>query len=121
WPTVLGYSPWVEEVWVNYLSNAIKYGGLPPAAPRVELGFNKRPDHFIRFWVRDHGPGIPLEEQADLFVAFGEHTKVRATGHGLGLSIVRMIVEKMGGQVGVESTLGQGSTFYFTLPAADSN
>ncbi len=121
WPEALGYGPWVEEVWVNYLSNAIKYGGLPPAVPRIELGFDEQPDHFIRFWVRDYGPGIPPEEQADLFAAFGEHSKVRATGHGLGLSIVRMIVEKMGGQVGVESAPGEGSTFYFTLPTVDSN
>ena len=116
WPTALGYGPWVEEVWVNYLSNAIKYGRIPPAAPRLELGFDQPSDRFIRFWMRDFGPGIPSEEQPHLFKAFGEHSKVRATGHGLGLSIVRMIVEKMGGQVGVESTVGQGSTFYFTLP-----
>jgi signal transduction histidine kinase len=69
--------------------------------------------------VRDWGPGIPEEEQGSLFTAFGEHSKVRATGHGLGLSIVRMIVEKMGGRVGVESAPGKGSTFYFTLPALE--
>jgi signal transduction histidine kinase len=119
WPTALGYGPWVEEVWVNYLSNAIKYGRVPPAAPRLELGFDEQANGFIRFWVRDYGPGVPPEEQPHLFKAFGEHSKVRATGHGLGLSIVRMIVEKMGGHVGVDSTIGQGSTFYFTLPAID--
>ncbi len=119
WPAALGYGPWVEEVWVNYLSNAIKYGRLPSAAPRIELGFDERPDRFIRFWVRDWGPGIPQEDQADLFKAFGDRSKIRATGHGLGLSIVSMIVEKMGGQAGVESTPGQGSTFYFTLPALE--
>ena len=119
WPSVLGHGPWVEEVWVNYLSNAIKYGLTPPAAPRIELGFDEQPDGFIRFWVHDWGPGIPEEEQGGLFTAFGEHSKVRATGHGLGLSIVRMIVEKMGGQVGVETALGKGSTFFFTLPALE--
>lgn len=113
WPSALGHAPWVEEVWVNYLSNAIKYGGHPP---HVELGCDEQPDGTLRCWVRDNGNGIPLEEQADLFTAFGENSKVRATGHGLGLSIVRTIVEKMGGQVGVESTPGHGSTFYFTLP-----
>jgi PAS domain S-box-containing protein len=119
WPTALGYGPWVEEVWVNYLSNAIKYGRIPPAAPRLELGFEEQANGFIRFWVRDFGPGIPAEEQAHLFQAYGEHSKVRATGYGLGLSIVQMIVEKMGGQAGVNSTVGQGSTFHFTLPASD--
>ncbi len=119
WPTALGYGPWVEEVWVNYISNAIKYGRIPPAPARIELGYDESADGFIRFWVRDAGPGISADEQPDLFKAFGEHSKVRATGHGLGLSIVRMIVEKMGGRVGIDSVLGQGSTFYFTLPALD--
>lgn len=115
WPLALGYGPWVEEVWVNYLSNAIKYGGRPP---RVELGSDEQPDHTPRFWVRDNGDGVPPDEQANLFAAFGEKSKVRATGHGLGLSIVSMIVEKMGGQVGLESdgVPGNGSLFYFTLP-----
>ena len=119
WPSALGHSPWVEEVWVNYISNAIKYGHIPPAAPRIEMGFDELPDRFIRFWVRDWGRGIPAEEQDSLFTAFGEHSRVRATGHGLGLSIVRMIVEKMGGQAGVESAPGKGSTFYFTLRALE--
>jgi PAS domain S-box-containing protein len=116
WPTALGHAPWVEEVWVNYLSNAIKYGGRPP---RVEVGCLEQPDGALRFWARDNGAGIALDEQTNLFTAFGENSKVRATGHGLGLSIVRMIVDKMGGRVGVESAPGQGSTFYFTLPASN--
>jgi PAS domain S-box-containing protein len=116
WLPALGHAPWVEEVWVNYLSNAIKYGGQPP---RVEVGCDEQPAGVLRYWVRDNGHGLLLEEQIDLFTAFGENSKVRATGHGLGLSIVRTIVEKMGGQVGVESAPGQGSTFYFTLPAME--
>ena len=127
WPVALGYAPWIEEVWVNYLSNAIKYGGRPP---RVELGA----DHpftsplqaggieggTVRFWVRDNGAGIPLENQKQLFTPFVRLNQVHVEGYGLGLSIVRRIVEKLGGQVGVESKVGQGSTFYFTLPAVRS-
>ncbi len=109
----------MEEVWANYLSNALKYGRVSLAELRIELGFDEQPDHFIRFWVRDWGPGVPEEEQADRFKAVGVHSKVRATGHGLGLSIVRMIVEKMGSHVGAESAPGEGSTFYFTLPALE--
>jgi len=113
WPVALGYAPWVEEVWVNYLSNAIKYGGRPP---RVELGAVEQADGTVRFWVRDNGPGLSPEDQARLFVPFTQLRQVRAEGHGLGLSIVLRIVQKMGGQVEVESQIGQGSVFAFTLP-----
>jgi signal transduction histidine kinase len=116
WPVAQGYRPWVEEVWVNYLSNAVKYGGRPP---RMELGATAQPDATIRFWVRDNGPGITPENQARLFVPFTRLGQVRATGHGLGLSIVRRIVERLGGQVGVESEVNRGSVFFFTLPAVD--
>jgi signal transduction histidine kinase len=75
-------------------------------------------DLAIRFWIRDNGPGLTEEEQARLFTPFTRLNQVRAKGHGLGLSIVRRIVEKLNGQVGVESLLGEGSTFSFTLPGA---
>lgn len=73
----------------------------------------------VRFWVRDNGPGLTPDQQAQLFTPFERLHQARAEGHGLGLSIVKRIVEKLGGEVGVESdgVPGQGSTFYFTLPA----
>jgi len=113
WPVALGYGPWVEGVWVNYLSNAIKYGGQPP---RVELGATVQADGAVRFWVRDNGPGLTPEEQARLFIPFMQLNQDRTNGHGLGLSIVQRIVKKLGGQVGVESEVGRGSVFSFTLP-----
>jgi signal transduction histidine kinase len=112
WPIAYGYAPWVEEIWANYLSNALKYGGQPP---RVELGAIPENDLMIRFWVRDNGPGLSLEAQSQLFTPFTRLHQSRAEGHGLGLAIVRQVVEKLGGQVGIESTLGEGSLFYFTL------
>lgn len=115
WPAVLGHDTWVEGVWVNYLSNALKYGGRPP---RVELGWTAQADGMVRFWVHDNGPGLTPEEQAQLFTPFTRLQRARAKGHGVGLSIVRRILEKLGGQVGVESEIGAGSTFWFTLPAA---
>ncbi|MGB8214141.1 MAG: HAMP domain-containing sensor histidine kinase [Anaerolineales bacterium] len=114
WPTAIGYAPWLEEVWANYLSNALKYGGKPPC---VELGATPQPDGMIRFWIRDNGPGIPPEAQARLFTPFTQLGQAHDGGHGLGLAIVRQIVEKLGGQVGIESELGLGSLFFFTLPA----
>jgi signal transduction histidine kinase/DNA-binding response OmpR family regulator len=115
WPVSLGYGLWVEEVWVNYLSNGLKYGGRPP---RVELGATAQSDGMVRFWIRDNGPGLTPEVQTQLFIPFRRLDRLRAEGHGLGLSIVRRIVEKLGGQVGVESEVGRGSVFSFTLKEA---
>ena len=133
WPAAIGHGPWVEEVWVNYISNAMKYGGRPEEniSPRVELGWDwgkgtndeqqiEPPPldaAFVRFWVRDNGPGLSDEQCKQLFTQFTRLHRVRAQGHGLGLSIVQRIVTKLGGEVGVDSVLGEGSTFWFTLPA----
>ncbi len=115
WPRALGYAPWLEEVWVNFISNALKYGGTPP---RIELGANEEADGMVRFWLRDNGPGLTAEQQAQLFTPFTRLDRVRANGHGLGLSIVRRIVDKLGGQAAVESEgiPGRGCVFSFTLP-----
>ena len=112
WPTVSGYSPWLIEVWVNYLSNAMKYGGQPP---HIELG-SSREGEFVRFWVRDNGPGLAPDEQDRLFTPFTRLDQVKATGYGLGLSIVLRIIKKLDGNVGIKSEIGTGSEFYFTLP-----
>lgn len=115
WPLVVGYAPWIEEIWVNYVSNAISYGGRPP---RVELGYDASESKMLRFWVRDNGSGLTAEQQARLFRPFTRLDQAKITGHGLGLSIVQRIAERLEGQVGVESTPGRGSLFFFTLPAA---
>jgi PAS domain S-box-containing protein len=136
WPRALGHGPWVVEVWVNFVSNALKYGGSPP---RVELGPATRDDLYqctheagpaavgrlpgtgqVIFYVRDNGSGVPPDEQANLFTPFERLHQDRADGHGLGLSIVQRIVHKLGGQTGMTSSR-DGSTFYFCLPAARDN
>jgi signal transduction histidine kinase len=114
WPTALGYGPWIEEVWVNYISNGIKYGGRPP---RLQLGATVQGNGTVCCWVRDDGRGLTAEEMNRLFTPFTRLNQISIKGHGLGLSIVRRIVERLGGQVCVDSIPGQGSVFAFTLPA----
>ncbi len=116
WPAACGHAPWVTQVWVNYLSNAAKYGG---DAPQVELGGDTvAGGRRARFWVQDRGPGLDAEQQQRMFVPFVRVSAIRANGHGLGLSIVRRIVEKLGGEVGVDSAPGAGARFWFELPVA---
>ncbi|NLE02584.1 MAG: HAMP domain-containing histidine kinase, partial [Fibrobacter sp.] len=124
WPEIYAYAPWITEVWVNYINNAIKYGGNPEKniKPVIELGFDDlgstpQKSHQIKFWVKDNGNGIEPDELPKLFKEF---TRLHSgnTGHGLGLSIIKSIITKSNGDVGVESEIGKGSTFYFTLPVS---
>ena len=121
WTVALGYAPWIIEVWVNYISNAIKYGGK---LPRIEIGSDTGKsknisEGMIRFWIRDNGPGISPDEQKLLFRKYERLDQAQTKGYGLGLSIVLRIIEKLGGKVDVESETGKGSVFYFTLPAEE--
>ena len=111
----LGHGPWVEEVWANYIHNAIQHGGRPP---RVELGFDVS-GSTVRFWARDNGPGLSPDQRVRLFAPSTRRDRVYDTQYGLGLALVQRIVEKLGGQIGVESSVGQGNLFYFTLPIAE--
>lgn len=113
WHSAYGYTAWIEEVWVNYISNALKYGGNPPI---VKIGSTLQ-DSMIKYWVLDNGSGVNPEIKKQLFRPFtilpGAHT---VEGHGLGLSVVQRIIRHLGGEVGVEDT-PEGSCFWFTLPA----
>jgi len=116
WPAALGYAPWIEEVWVNYLSNALKYGGDPP---EITLGAQHAENGWVTYYVRDLGPGIPPEQRVHLYTEFSQLSQRRVSGHGLGLSIVRRIVHKLGGHVGYRpGPEGAGSEFFFQLEAA---
>jgi signal transduction histidine kinase len=119
WHKALGNSLWIEEVWINLLSNAIKYGGEPPV---IELGSEEIDGH-VKFWISDNGHGMSTDEQSYLFSEFKRMhpNKDKIKGHGLGLSIVQRVISKLGGEVGVDSKIGLGSTFYFTLPSANNN
>jgi signal transduction histidine kinase len=111
-PPVWGYGPWVEQVWTNLLSNAVKYGGQPPS---VQVGTTEMDDGSTRYWVKDNGKGLTEEQQARLFKPFTRLHEKSVSGHGLGLSIARQIVDRLGGEISVESEPGTGCVFYFTL------
>jgi len=114
WAVSVGYPAWVEEVWTNYISNGIKYGDEPAV---VSLGADIDPETgHVCYWVKDNGPGVPEDKRDQLFTAFSRFDRVRAEGHGLGLSIVKRIINRLDGEVGYEYIEGEGSRFFFTLP-----
>ncbi len=113
WPQALGQAQWVEEIWVNYLSNALKYGGT---APQIQLGATVMDNGTVKCWVKDFGPGLSELEQQQLFDLFVQFEHKSADGHGLGLSIVKRISRALGGDVGYEKTPDGGSVFWFSLP-----
>jgi len=113
-PSAMGQTSLVEQVWDNYLSNAIKYGGSPP---HISIGAEIQDGTMVRFWVRDNGPGITSEKRPYIFASHTRFGDGKVEGHGLGLSIVRRIIHRLGGQVGFENQPEQGCCFYFTLPS----
>ncbi len=105
----------ILQVFNNLFSNAIRY---TPYGGTISVSAVRSGD-LIRFCVRDNGPGIPIAESRQIFDKFYQiRDDQRAGGSGLGLTIVKEIVESHGGSVWVESAVGQGSSFYFTLPIA---
>lgn len=100
----------VEQVLFNLLSNAIKC----TQKGYVSISYEVKGD-FVRLSVTDTGSGVPPEKQACIFERFVKLDNFRQ-GTGLGLSICKMIVEKLGGEIGLDSEPGKGSTFWFTLP-----
>lgn len=114
-PLAFGYAPWIEIILINYLSNAIKYGGTPP---RIHIGASIQEDKMIAYWIRDHGDGLSEQDQAKLFVPFSRLQDSQTEGHGLGLAIVSLVTRKLRGEAYAKSTQGMGSTFCFKLPSA---
>lgn len=113
-PLVMADSTRLTQVFQNLIGNAIKFHGSEPPAIRVEAT-RQRKDWV--FSVADNGIGISPEHAEDVFVIFRRlHTRADYPGSGIGLSICKKIVEQHGGRIWVESQLGQGSIFKFTLP-----
>jgi NtrC-family two-component system sensor histidine kinase KinB len=112
-----------KTVWVllNLLTNAVRHS---PAQARIEVRAERTPNgRAVRVQVQDHGPGIASEDQERIFQRFTQlagAADTPRTGSGLGLSIGREFMASQSGQLGVESTPGAGSVFFFTLPIADN-
>lgn len=100
----------ISQIWSNLLSNAIKF----TAEGEIHFGFDRK-EEMMQGYVSDTGIGIPAERAATIFSRFGKINDF-VQGTGLGLTICRMLVEKMGGRIWVRSKVREGTTFYFTLP-----
>ena len=105
-----------KTVWVivNLLNNAVRY-----SSPKSKIIISAKSENkFVTISIKDEGPGVSVEEQSRIFEKYVKSKSESAKGTGLGLAIAKEFVEVQGGVIGVESTQGKGSTFYFTLPIA---
>jgi len=104
----------IEQVLVNFVNNAVKYA---PDSRQIDLTVSIV-DNNVKVSVKDYGPGIPEDNIPHLFDRYwrASHSGKKYTGLGLGLYICAQIIARHDGQIGVESTIGQGSTFWFTIP-----
>jgi len=117
-PRLRGDAAAIEQVFANLIGNALNY--LDPARPgRVEVGcLPDTRDGLRTCYVRDNGVGIPEDCREKIFQAFHRlHPEAASSGEGMGLTIVRRIVERHRGRAWVESQVGVGSTFFVALPA----
>ncbi len=130
-PNVLVDAQKTEQVMMNFLSNALKFtksGGTvtisaAPVTEKVHTELEDMNRKFVSIRTTDSGVGIAAEEIPMLFKRYKQASSARTTkqkGTGLGLVICKLIVEAQGGTVGVQSELGKGSTFSFTLPVAEA-
>jgi light-regulated signal transduction histidine kinase (bacteriophytochrome) len=115
-PPVLADETQLAQVFQNLIGNALKFHGGTP--PHVEVA-SERQGAEVRFTVKDRGIGIDPQYFDRIFVIFQRlHGKEEYPGTGIGLAICKKIIERHGGRIGLESQQGQGTTFWFTLPAA---
>ena len=116
-PAVRGDREMLQRVWMNLLQNAIKFTAKTPKAV-IEVGAREEGVHVIYF-VRDNGAGFDMQYADKLFRAFQRlHSSTEFPGTGIGLAIVKRIVNRHGGRVWAEGRVGEGATFFFALPSS---
>ncbi|MEO5961288.1 MAG: ATP-binding protein [Opitutaceae bacterium] len=116
-PRVLAHEAYLSQIFTNLVANAVKFVA-PGASPLVEIAAIRR-EGDVKITVRDNGIGIDAEDFDRIFQIFGRvHADRAFEGTGIGLAIAKKAVQRMGGDIGVESVIGAGSTFWFTLPKA---
>jgi PAS domain S-box-containing protein len=114
-PTVKAETGMIVQLFQNLIGNAIKYRAKD-TKPEIHVGA-KREERGWQFWVRDNGIGIKAEDRDRVFMIFQRlHTRQEYSGTGIGLAICKRIIEYHGGRIWVESTPGEGSTFFFAIP-----
>ena len=114
-PPVMGNTTLLIQLWQNLIANSIKYRSAK--SPLIEIGITPEFQQYL-FWVKDNGIGINPKYSDRIFQIFQRlHTRQEYPGTGTGLAICQKIVEYHGGKIWVESELGNGATFYFTLPS----
>lgn len=117
-PTLRGDSAQLALLFQNLIGNALKFRGEAP--PRIHVGVRREGEEWA-FAVQDNGIGIDLEYKDRIFVIFQRlHSLSKYPGTGIGLAICKKIVERHGGRMRVESTVGEGSRFSFTIPVASN-
>ena len=117
-PGIQGDPAMIRLVWVNLLSNAIKYSSKNPH-PHITIAYGPAEDESGAFWVRDNGAGFDMRYADKLFEVFQRlHSNQEYEGTGIGLAMVRRILERHGGRIWAKSAPGEGAYFYFVLPAA---
>ena len=113
-PRCFGDEDLLKQVWLNLIGNAIKYSSRT-ADPLIEIGYTGN-SHGITWFVRDNGAGFDMKYADKLFKVFQRlHSQEEFEGTGIGLALVRRIIDKHKGRIWAESTPGQGAVFYFTL------